>query len=435
MRNILKLRNSITMALHFNLKTPSLDTSFIFAIGRYKGKKFVLSTGEKIPVKYWNPDKERARNHQAFKDSESLNAHLDTIEGQYKELLREYKAQRIIPTGQEFKERLRARIEGEVKDETIPSLFDFIEQYTAAKNVKSSTKQNYSDMLNVLKNYSKDRKIELDYESITLDFYFDFLNFMYSPLNNYSVNTAGKHIKNLKLFMGEAMERDYHQNTAFKNKRFQRPNQQTHKVYLTELELKAMYNLDLSENLTLDKARDLFLVGAYTGLRFSDFSTIKPENIRTIYDHEGKPFEVLRITTKKTTEAVIIPLRPVVKEILQKYDNRLPKAPSNLLINRRIKKIAELCNIDETIQLTKSEGGKAKTIVCKKYEVISTHTARRSFATNAFKARIPSLSIMKITGHKTEKAFLQYIRLSNEENAILMAKTAFFSGDGMLKAV
>ena len=74
--------------------------------------------------------------------------------------------------------------------------------------------------------------------------------------------------------------------------------------------------------------------------------------------------------------------------------------------------------------------GKFKTyeaVKYKKYELVSTHTARRSGATNMYIAVIPTLAIMKITGHKTEKAFLKYIKISEEENAEMLAKHCFFN--------
>ena len=91
-----------------------------------------------------------------------------------------------------------------------------------------------------------------------------------------------------------------------------------------------------------------------------------------------------------------------------------------------LKEIGELAGIDETVVLTKTKGGKRVQEVYKKYELISAHCGRRSFATNAYKDKLPAISIMKITGHTSEKAFLGYIRISQEENATLLKSHAFF---------
>ena len=104
----------------------------------------------------------------------------------------------------------------------------------------------------------------------------------------------------------------------------------------------------------------------------------------------------------------------------------MPRQITNQKMNEYLKDLGELLKFEEDILIVKTKGGKREETVFKKYDLISCHTARRSFATNSFKAGVPSISIMKITGHTTEKSFLQYIKISNEENAVLMAQNSFF---------
>ncbi|NVN97052.1 tyrosine-type recombinase/integrase, partial [Candidatus Nomurabacteria bacterium] len=75
---------------------------------------------------------------------------------------------------------------------------------------------------------------------------------------------------------------------------------------------------------------------------------------------------------------------------------------------------------------SKIEGGLRVTRSSPKFNLISTHTARRSGATNMYLAGIPTLSIMKITGHRTEKAFMRYIQMTEEDNAIKLMESSFF---------
>jgi len=96
-------------------------------------------------------------------------------------------------------------------------------------------------------------------------------------------------------------------------------------------------------------------------------------------------------------------------------------------MNRYLKELGEVAGIDEPVIITRTQGGEKVSETKRKFELISTHTARRSFATNAYKAGVPSLAIMTITGHKTEEAFMRYIQVSKEENAVLMAKHPFFN--------
>jgi integrase len=173
-----------------------------------------------------------------------------------------------------------------------------------------------------------------------------------------------------------------------------------------------IYKLDLSKNKRLDKVRDLFLVGCYTGLRFSDLSVLTAKNIIDNF---------IEIETQKTRESVAIPLHPIVRNIIDKHKGGLPRALSLQRMNIYLKKIGEMIeslNVNTSKKITK--GGLEITTNSKKYLQITTHTARRSFSSNLFVKGVPSQTIMKITGHKTEKSFMQYIKITPKENAKLI---------------
>ena len=89
--------------------------------------------------------------------------------------------------------------------------------------------------------------------------------------------------------------------------------------------------MDLSGNPSLDRVRDLFLVGCYTGLRFSDFSRLTPKNIADGF---------IEIEQSKTGDSVVIPVHSVIKKIIKKY-NGLPPTISNQKFNTYLKDICE----------------------------------------------------------------------------------------------
>lgn len=95
-------------------------------------------------------------------------------------------------------------------------------------------------------------------------------------------------------------------------------------------------------------------------------------------------------------------------------------------MNTQIKLIARAAGITSTVQINETRGGKNVTRQVSKCELVTTHTARRSAATNMYLAGIPSISIMKITGHRTEKNFMKYIRITQAENAALIQSNRFF---------
>lgn len=120
----------------------------------------------------------------------------------------------------------------------------------------------------------------LQFENVDLDFYLSFVEYLTNK--GYSPNTVGARIKDLKMFMNEAYERNLHTNMDFKKKRFSKPKEETYSVYLNSDELKKIYKCDLSDEPRLDRVRDLFLIGCCTGLRFSDLSLLSSDNIDNV---------------------------------------------------------------------------------------------------------------------------------------------------------
>jgi integrase len=168
----------------------------------------------------------------------------------------------------------------------------------------------------------------------------------------------------------------------------------------------------------LDKVRDLFLIGANTGLRFSDFTTIKPHNLKKVAN--GYDLEIIQFKGKAK---VVIPVNDTLLAILDKYSNVLPKPISNQKLNNYLKEVAKLVpQLQALVTIVFVKGGKEYEETTPKWERVTTHTGRRSFATNAYKRGKPTLAIMAITGHRTEKAFMKYIKASKSEHAEMMRK-------------
>ncbi len=190
-----------------------------------------------------------------------------------------------------------------------------------------------------------------------------------------------------------------------------------------------MYDLDLSDNSRLEWVRDLFLVGAWTGLRFSDFTGITAKDIQGDYIH---------IQTQKTGQKVVIPIHWTVKEIMNKYkgryENSLPPEISNVKMNAYLKEIGRMMDILKTKEsITVKKAGKTMHRKVEKWELLTSHTCRRSFSTNMYKAGVPTITIMGITGHKTEKAFLRYIKVTPDEHAKILMR--HFQKQNRLKIV
>jgi len=276
--------------------------------------------------------------------------------------------------------------------------------------IQPNTIKIYNTLKKNLETFKKEKHYNLSFENIDLSFFEDYKDYMTFD-KRYSTNTLAKHIRVLKSIMNEAVERELAKR-SFTGKRYKAKTEQTETVYLDKAELKALYQLDLSKNKSFDRVRDLFIVGAWTGLRFSDFNDISPKNIKG---------DFIEVKTQKTRKTVIVPIHPFVRQIMNKYEgkteNSLPPTISNQKMNKYLKDIAKDAGFEEMISLQYTKAGKVVTKEVKKYKLISTHTARRSFATNMYLDDFPTISIMAITGHTTESSFMKYIRVTPKEHA------------------
>lgn len=133
------------------------------------------------------------------------------------------------------------------------------------------------------------------------------------------------------------------------------------------------------------------------------------------------------LSQQKTDATVTLPVTAQMERIWSKYPEGLPRL-SNQKTNQHIKEIARLAGITQLVDITEYRSKGAITTTMEKWKMATTHTARRSFATNAFLAEIPIYVIMKFTGHKTESEFLRYIRASGQEIAAKFATHPFFTG-------
>jgi integrase len=414
------------MDIQFYLKRPGADTpTSIFARIIYETGTLKYYLPEKIHPEYWNTRTHRAiKAPKDFPEYSEFNDRLDNIEQVIKNTRRKYMNDNnnSAPTPAVFKNLLDIALERKEKEKAV-TFFSYFEDFNArserGERISPKTKQKtspntnkgYVTTLNHLKDFQKTYKRVIDFDTIDIKFHGDYIAYLTTKVK-LSINSIGTHIKRIKTVMAEATSQKVTISNDYESAYFFKPHEETDSVYLNEDELKLIKQLDLSENPKLDRTRDLFLIGCYTGLRFSDFSVLKPANIK-----EG----LIEIRQVKTSHKVVIPVHPVVKGIQQKYDNGLPRAISNQKMNEYIKDICKLIPALETlVTITYTKGGNKITETCPKWALTSTHTARRSFATNEYLAGTPVITIMAITGHKTEKAFLRYIKLTPDEHAKLL---------------
>lgn len=408
-----------TPKVRFNLLDLKATETYVFAYFHYRGgQRLKYSAGEKVRPSFWNSKTQRLRLDKRHPEHTDINLSLNNLELTIIQVYRDFNSGDISPA--EFRKELDYRLGYAVRPESeqqkILPFFNFIEDYISRKKVQPrGTWKILQVVFGLLKTYASERKGGLEYADIDLVFFNDFKAWLFAPPRSHSINYAAKVMAIVRQFMRAAEDENLHTNTTYQSEKFKIKKIKTSKVVLSFEELEGLYRLDLSENPRLERVRDLFLIGAYTGLRFSDFTRITPNHIE-----ETKGKTVLNITTQKTGTMVSIPLFPIPLALLQKYNFSAPII-SNQKMNDYLKELGKLAGMTGKLILTGSKGGKREDTTSEKWEKLTTHVARRSFATNFYRDGVPAVVLMKITGHTTEQQFMQYIAIDGKENALHFA--------------
>lgn len=385
---------------NFNLRHSTRGKeAIIYLVCNFAGTRIRISTGRRVRPEYWNKKKQVIKANPYMSDVSQYNDKLRELQ---QLVIRAYNDFELthgrIPTLAEFHGLIEAK-----KDKP---LFELWEQFIMQS--KDGSWQGYKRTRELVQEY----KPGLTFAQVTMEFYYDFVRYMERD-KKYAINTVGSHIKNLKIFLNYATDIGANKYKYYKNKKFRMLYSPAHTIYLTEEELQGIYDLDLEDQPPLERVRDLFILGARTGLRYSDFTRIRAEHFRG-----GK----IHINVSKTNRLTVIPVHPWVYALLEKYGGDFPDWDvSNRIMNDIIKKIAALVEaLNTPVKIKKTKGGRVIWEDIMKYDLVTTHTARRSCLTNLFLGGAPVYSIMALSGHRTERDFLLYLRLEKHEHADLI---------------
>lgn len=337
------------------------------------------------------------------------------------------------------KEEEKKRKEELAKRETLSKFMDrFLEevengsrQTDKGTNYAFATIKSIKAGINQFKYFQKDTDTEYDFNDIDMSFYYKFTSYLKGK--NYSVNSIGKCIKQLKAIMYIAEIEGHHSNSAWKDKKFKGTRIDIDSIYLTREDIDKIMAVDLSKyDIGHTQARDIFMVGVWTAQRVSDYNNIKKEDFNTLTknvmreeddpEHPGEKrawierqeITYLNVRQQKTGAKVSIPCNSQLKAILEKYDYQLPHLEDQV-INRYIKEIARDAGLTELIEIETTKGGTPKKEMIEKYKLIHTHTARRTGATLMYLAGVDVYDIMKVTGHTSPAMLKKYIRADNLE--------------------
>lgn len=409
--------------MFFYLKEPNGDKDTIIIIQYYisdEKKIFKYSTGEVINPIDWDFN---ARMPKSRKGADGVRLRkITTYIMQYNDLLVTLIDNFKLNGEKITRDKLKKAFDGRFKPQKsngFEYLTDFITDFISSikgainKNTGREYSQTriylYNQSCNALINFENyaNKRIKInEYDAQLND---EFVTFCIN-IQKYSANSVGAFVSVLKIFLKKAKERGYTIANDLDN--FTKTKEESISVALSEEEIEKLVAFDFSKDKRLENARDLMILGLWTGLRVSDVMALP--NI----DPESKFIEVEPQKTRNTSGIkVVIPLHHHIKEMIRKRG--MPKSIIECSFNKFIKEVCKAVGFNDDVEgmLMNPKTKRKERGVFKKWQLISSHTCRRSFATNLYLMNFPTLSIMKITGHSTEASFLKYIKVTPKEHA------------------
>lgn len=389
-------------------------------------KRTLLNTGIAIPPEYWNPKKLRINNDlpACYGSADVLNGQLQDQFRIAEDILTHARRGKISDPIAFLKDTYKpdldlTQLDQKVKKAEEPAVnlnvFYQIDDYMKSKEkqVTPAMLHVFRNMRETLKSFEAYRKKPITFESFDYNFYEEFVEYMLyehvhrrrkDQIKGFRVSSAGKTIKQLRIFLRNRMRKKIIPQINLDD--FKIIDEETDAIYLSWNEIIQIYKTDLTPYPHLCKYRDLLVFGCLTGLRFSDFSTIRPIDVRN---------GMLYKKQDKSDSWVVIPLRDEANTIfVRTFRSGVPQI-DNGVFNRYIKEVGKIAGITQLIKFSHKKANKDVITVKPKYAWITSHSCRRSFCTNEFLAGTPVDLIMKISGHKSLRDFYKYIRITPEE--------------------
>lgn len=394
----------MNVKVSFYLKEPNAIKETMLYCFVYVTRKdtFKISHRIKLHPNDWNHAKQTVKKTNS--NCNELNDLLKKIKGDYESLCLKASLQNLPIT----KAYLTNNSTTKNKVETESLLFMAYDEFIKSKNTSCTkrTIQKYLLIKKYLKRFAISQNFDLNFNTVDLVFYEKFCQYLLFELKMFN-NSVSKTIKFVKTFLNYAVDRGYTENLAFKKFKELKDNS-NEIIALSESELLKIVMLKSLPDY-LENCRDLFLLLCYTSLRFSDLETINGSQINN---------NIISYTVKKTKEQQQIFLNDTIKTVLDKYTVKnivKLRLISNVNCNKYLKEIGQLAELNEPIKKTRIRGGEAITKDLQKWQLLTTHTGRRTFTTlSLYKGINPEL-VKKITGHKTDREFKKYQKFNDEQ--------------------
>ncbi len=377
--------------------TFNIDHNSIRIVVSADGKKYRKATGLTIQPALWNQKakslRAKCRDAKVYEQLRLINLRMEEAE---KDGLAPDKAIEFA---------LEGKVSAGPKKPKRPTFWEYFKEWGERPSPVQRQRRLYPNIVSKLMGTKE------DWEDIDSAYYFRLCRAM----DEYgcSINYKGAIISKLKVVMNEGYKQKFHRNEEFRQ--FKRMSEVPETIALTTEELDALWTCDKLTHME-SKARDLFVIGVYAVARWEDYSRITTDNIAN---------GLLNYEQLKTGRTVILPVSSRLLECLERNGGIAPEL-SQQKFNEAIKRCCRKIGMTDKVHVSKSKGSERVSEKKERWELVSSHTARRTGATMLYLAGVPLKRVMMCTGHQTESSFFRYVRITKEENARKLASLVFF---------
>lgn len=429
---------------HFVLRLDKANKNGFFPIDliyQINGRRKYYRTNEKLPQGNWNQkqaeavylEKREAKKLEtskkiatvdydlrpSAKEVVNINHNLSSFKKQISDIEKQFELQKVLYSVDSVVQILKESIKPTTKT-TAPTnqVFDFIDKYI--EDNKASREPGslsvYKSLKNHLQGFQIKKKRIVTFDSIDYSFFLEFQNYLINARSKRTPTglgnvTIAKQLSTLKTFLNYARIHGIDVSNRYKD--FKIKKEELEVIALTNTEFEMLYNFDLSDNKRLSQVRDVFCFSCVTSLRYSDLASLKRENIK---DDE------IRITVNKTKQLLTIPLNNYSQSILDKYVTMQRPLPviSNPKTSLYIKELCKLAGIDEPVQIVRFKGAKREETTYPKHELLSCHSARRTFASLSLERGMSAEETMRVGGWRTYSSFSRYVKVTEQRTKLVM---------------
>lgn len=368
------------------------------------------NTGYKSNKTYWFNSKKEKRKYPSGKDAQA-KADLNTFTALEKYILEcfneDYNSGITIDKGWlkdkidiNFHRKVRSNTHSEYLIDNIQYLIDnsiYRKNQINGLGISDSRISDYKTCKRITEEFSKKESKKFKIKDVTVAFAKNYEKW-FVETKGLTLNYAKRNLNVIKTACNEAKIHGIEVSTSL-SKISTSTTKNEYIIYLNQDDLNKIENISF-ENKSLNNAKKWILLGCLIGQRGNDLVNLSEQNIKKYGDK--KYFEFIQ---QKTSKAMKIPIHDKIQNIIS---DGFPYKISTQKLNDAIHKICKLAEINEEIEGIKKINNRNVKGIYPKYELIASHSLRRSFASNYY-GEISTNLLMYITGHETEKTFLNYI--------------------------